>query len=91
MCRFVCGEMAEYVWWCDARRKPVCFLAADGDGWVVIGGGSEESGGWDFGIECFLGEWRRRRGPTRGLIWEANRGVWILIVRIRGRTGFIER
>jgi hypothetical protein len=30
--------VAEYVWWCDARREFVFIFAADGDGRLVRGG-----------------------------------------------------
>lgn len=35
VCRFVRGEVAEYVWWCDARGESVFVFAADGDAGVV--------------------------------------------------------
>lgn len=49
VCRFVRGEVAEYVWWCDARGESVFVFAADGDGGLVSWGRGMMVLVWDFG------------------------------------------
>lgn len=46
--RLLCGEMAEFVRWCDAWRKLVRVSPADGDGWGTVGGDGDA-------LRCRLG------------------------------------